>query len=566
MNGAPNREKRLAAGLLSVGLFGLFVMVWLLLKDGGRWPAVAWCGLSVAAIALLFFAVVRRYERRLADVSRQLYACLEHAFDAVYVAKGDRIVFANRGAMTLFGVSHPEDIVGHDSMDFIVPRAQEETKNHLLNLNCGGHAIQQPEVLHVRPDGSPLKCEEAWVPLRLGSECGRAVFMREITAKASVAVPEPPVLAGQAEELITGGLAHDINNMLHVINGASELASESDDIDATTRELLESILSAGKGAASLIEQVNMGGRRGPKKEMLEITNLVTGALRRLETSIDPKIQITCLFEREALYVHGDPDALSRAFCILCSKACQAMQEEGVLTISTEKIWLDESTRQEHDFLRPGYYAVLGVADTGSEPRLDVLDNPPTQVSGDRARREGENPGFASVSGIVNSHEGFVRMDRSCGTGVAIRVFLPLASEKGSELDLSGTHFGGDETILVAEDDEAVLSLTSRILRMAGYQVLEAKNGLEAITALHAAGGKVDCLVFDLIMPQMGGLEAYDKIREENPSIPVIFVSAFSEQALNIHLGLVDGVNFVRKPFERQLLLKVIRRCLDRCVA
>lgn len=566
MNGAPNREKRLAAWLFSVVIFCLFIMVGLFLKDVDRRFAVAGCGLSVAAISLLLFAVVRRYERRLADLSRQLYACLEHAFDAVYVTKGDRIVFANRGAMTLFGVSQPEDIIGHDSLDFIVPRAQEETKNHLLNLSSGGHAVVQSEVLHARPDGSSLRCEEAWVPLRLGSECGRAVFMRELPGKESVAAQEPPMPAGQAEELITGELAHDINNMLHVINGASELASESEDIDATTRELLESILNAGKGAASLIEQVNMGGRRGVKKEMLEVTNLVTGALRRLETSIDPKIQITCLFEREALYVHGDPDALNRAFCILCSKACQAMQEEGVLTISTEKIWLDESTRQEHDFLRPGYYAVLGVADTGSEPRRDVLDNPPIQMPGERSRREAENPGLASVNGIVNSHDGFVRMDRSCGKGVAIRVFLPLASEKGSELELSGTHFGGDETILVAEDDEAVLSLTSRILRMAGYQVLEAKNGLEAITALHAAGGKVDCLVFDLIMPHMGGLEAYEKIREENPSIPAIFVSAFSEQALNVNGGLVEGVNFVRKPFERQLLLKVIRRSLDPCAA
>lgn len=564
MTDTTDQTKRLAGWLAGAGLAGWLVVCGLFLKGGSGWLAITAGGLSAAAILLVLVTVARKYERRLAEMALHLRACLEQSSDAVTIEKDGDIVFANQAALSMFGLSRPEEIVGHRSMDFIAPSVRDELRTQLVRVGEQSQIVKHADVCHVRADGTQFLCDMTWLPLRVGGERLRVAFVRETREKEQ----KPSLVTGlmpvQEDVHLTGGFAHDIKNLLHVINGASELASETEDVTSSTRELLESIRKAGQGAATLMEQMNGGGvRRRMKKETLDITGLVTLALKRLESSIDPKIQITCFFSREPLFVRCEADALNLVFSILCAHACQAMADEGVLTISTERLWLDGSKLTECASLPAGSYAVMAVTETGNGEGVFASGDAEEVGVSEGESPESGSPGIPYVRDILMRLGGFVSVDQVSGSGKTVRIYLPLASEQGDDSDLPCDHFCGDETILVAEDDEAVRSLTSRILRKAGYTVLETEDGAQAIEVLHTAGDKVDGLVFDLIMPRMGGLEAYDKIKKDHPNIPVIFVSAFSEQALDVHWGLVDGVNFVRKPFKRVMLLKVLRQCLDR---
>ena len=506
-------------------------------------------------------------QRALRDSEERFRLLVHSAPDAVLVLIEGRISYMNAAAFSLFGVSSEQQMIGRDMIEIIHPRSRDEAKKRIQAVQYDKKTVKLAEADYLKADGTSVRCEVSGVPFWFEGKVGEIVFVRDVSTRTSM---QEQLRQAQREEVmrrLAGVVAHDFNNLLQVINGSAELACDALEIDHPSRPLIEQVRKAGKRASTLVERLLIiSSRHIPSMENLDFNVFVNGAIRRVERMLDPRIQINCLLSRIDLNVKGDQSTLEQLFVNLCSNARDAMPDQGALTIATEEARLDDAFCGQHTWARPGHYAVLQVSDTGNgfpQEEIEHLFDPfftTTNMKG------GDGLRLALVNSIVTQHNGFIRVESATGRGTTFRVYLPTV-QKQLEIsvmdDMDVGAESGTETILLAEDDEMVRCLTSRFLRNAGYTVLEACNGQEAVEMFKTCATKVDGVILDVLMPIMGGFEAHDQIRGLSPETPVIFASAFSEQAFNTPLALINGGNLVKKPFERRLLLRVLRKSLDK---
>ena len=508
-------------------------------------------------------------QRALRKSEERFWQFLHKVPEAVVMLKEGRVSFMSDVAVALIGAPSVESVIGKDIIEMVHPLSREAAKKRLHAVCHEKQIVKMAETEWLRFDGAPVSCEVSCLPFNFNDKDGAIVFVRDVSTRNRVQEQLRQEQRAEALGRLAGGVAHDFNNLLQVINGASELAYDAMNINHPSRELIEKIRGAGKKAALLVERLLIiGNRHRLYKEPLDITALINESLYRFEQSLNAKIQIDCMLSKNALHVNGDRSTLKQLFENLCSNACSAMQDRGVLTIATEEVVLDETSSILNARAKPGRYVVLQVSDTGPcipKEMLDHIFDPFFTTKGDQ---RGEGLGLAIVSSIVMQHNGFIRVESASGDGTTFKIYLP-AAQKHAEtheeaIVASGTR-GRGETILVAEDDAMVRALTSRILRLAGYTVLEARDGQEAVEVFQAHEKKVDGVILDVIMPRMDGFEVHERLMALAPKTPIIFVSAFSEGALNAKCALIDGVNLVQKPYDRQVLLGVLRNVLDKSV-
>lgn len=365
---------------------------------------------------------------------------------------------------------------------------------------------------------------------------------------------------------LAGGIAHDFNNMLTAIIGYSELTLRTLESDNPLRHNIEEIKKAGERSALLTHQLLAFSRRQVLQPVvLDLNEIIADTTKMLERMIGEDVHLVLALEPESGLVNVDPGQLSQIIMNLAVNARDAMPHGGRLTIETANISLEpDEARQKIDIL-PGAYVLLSVCDTGEGIDDKILQHIFEPFFTTKNIGKGTGLGLSTVYGIVKQSGGNIEVDTKVGAGTTFRIYLPRVveqSEATEVIDNSAELHCGTETILLVEDEELVRNLSREILKTCGYTVIEARNGLEALGVCENGDCKIDLLMTDVVMPQMGGCELAEKLTEKLPNLQILFTSGYTDNAMVRHNVIETGTNFIQKPFTFDALAHKIRELLD----
>ena len=369
---------------------------------------------------------------------------------------------------------------------------------------------------------------------------------------------------------LAGGVAHDFNNILTAILGYVEIAVGDlrEGMPSSTANLLESLEQIGKSAhraSSLTGQLLAFSRRQvTQPTILDLNHMLADMEKMLHRLLSENIRLVTHVQPGLGFVLADPGQLQQVIMNLCVNARDAMPDGGTLTVATAGVELDEEFVASHAEARVGPHVLLTVADTGCGMEASVAERVFEPFFTTKDPGLGTGLGLATVYGIVKQTGGHIAVSSRKGQGATFSIYLPVAEGTPQQPAATGTSVRtGTEQILVCEDDDAVRSLTARMLQSAGYTVHLAPDGRSAQEVFETHSGNTDLLIADVIMPDTNGKELAAALKRRHPSLKVLFISGYTADAIAHHGVLEKGVDFLEKPFDRSTLLRKVREVLDR---
>ena len=361
---------------------------------------------------------------------------------------------------------------------------------------------------------------------------------------------------------LAGGIAHDFNNKLMAIMGYSELAVDEIDEGNPAKDYLRKILECSISARGLTQSLLSFSRRQPVSlSPVCLNSLIKNVECLLLKTLGENISCKLILTDKDIIVLADSDKMEQLLLNLVNNAVDAMPGGGTLTIGTDVVVLDRKSASEHELDKDGAYGTITITDTGmgmdEETKMKIFEPYFTT----KERGKGTGLGLPIVYGIVKQHNGHIEIISEPNKGATFKIYLPISEMKAMKPDIDKNKKAIQsvraKTILVAEDDDGVRALVSRILERAGYHVVSAVNGDDAIEKFEACKDKIDMLLFDVMMPKKGGKDAYNCIKKLMPDIKVLFMSGYSENIVtNKEIG-DEGLTFIQKPMSANNLLKKI---------
>jgi PAS domain S-box-containing protein len=365
---------------------------------------------------------------------------------------------------------------------------------------------------------------------------------------------------------LAGGVAHDFNNLLTAIIGYSDLVlSQVDEGQTGMKEDVREIRKAADRAHGLTRQLLAFGRKQIlDPQVLNLNDVVGDMDTMLRRLIGENINVVTAYGSTLASVEADPGQLHQVIVNLVVNSRDEMADGGTLTISTENVVItDRAAVDLGAGARAGRFVSLRIRDTGLGMDAQTKEHLFEPFFTRKAVGKGTGLGLATVDGIVNQSGGFIHVESELGEGAAFTIYLPAVDEAANSipLPLPEPAGRGSETILLVEDEEVVRTLVQRMLEEAGYRVLIAANGHDALTLSGVAS--FDLVLTDVVMPHMSGSELMARL---DPHIPVLFISGYTEGLVEQHPMLDPGTNLLQKPFTAVELTRKIRELLDRAVA
>jgi PAS domain S-box-containing protein len=538
----------------------------ILLRDGSERsaeltaaPLRAGDGTIAGSVAILHDITERKEADRALRREREFSA---HAIDAVpgvffVLDRQRRFARWNRNLENLVGLSR-ERIAEIDALDRIHPEDRQQVAdmidaafaNGSADIEARGFVGQSEEVRHFYLTGRGMELDG--VAYLVG--CGVDITERK-EAEAARARLESQLLRSQRLESIgrlAGGVAHDFNNHLTVINGYCDVLLSRLAPDDPNRENLIEVRRAGERAATLTRQLLAFGRKqllSPRP--VSLNQIVSSMATMLDRLLPENIEVTTVLAPELGVAMADPGQIEQVLMNLVTNARDAMPEGGRILIETANVDLESATGERDRGISPGAYVTLTVSDTGigMDERTRALIFEPFFTTKDVGK--GTGLGLAMVYGIVSQSGGAIAVSSGPAAGSAFTVYLPrlnAEAEQASSAPVVEDSRSGRGTILLVEDQEAVRSLLARVLLASGYHVIEAASGPQALALPDLQVRSVDLLITDVVMPGMSGSELATRLTARREGLRVLFISGYAPNAV-VQQGILEpGVEFLQKPF------------------
>jgi len=364
---------------------------------------------------------------------------------------------------------------------------------------------------------------------------------------------------------LAGGAAHDFNNILQAMAGYSSMLLDRLPEHDETHEFAEEIAQGVERAAALTRQLLASSRRQIlEMEDLKLNDVVHGITKMIRRIIAEDVEVMVMEGRRLDIVHADRGQMEQVLLNLCINARDSMPEGGVLTIGTDNVVMDSEYCDAHAWASPGCYVLLSVTDTGCGMDAQTQARIFEPFFTTREVGKGTGLGLATVYGIVRQHQGMIQVYSEVETGTTFKVYLPSVEDTASTVETKVVERarGGTETVLLAEDDETLRKLAERILESAGYTVLLAADGKEALEVFEKHTADIDLFLLDVVMPKMGGKAVYNALREQRPRLRFLFSSGYSTNAIHAGFVLQEGIELIQKPYAPNALLRKVREVLD----
>jgi len=516
-----------------------------------------------------------RLHQRLRESEEHYRLVAEHAGDGIFVLnRQGRVVSANPAIERMTGVSSTAlNLEQYDWQSKVHDEDRESFASHLAAVvDCQLQGTIEYRRLdtsgavhHFEQHSSPLLSPEGHVK---GAVC--VVRDRTEYRKAEEAKQELTVQLRQAQKMeavgqLAGGVAHDFNNLLQAILGYTDLAMLKCEPGAKLCKDLERVHHAAERAMMLTRQLLAFSRRQTlDARVLDLNEVIDKLIDMIRRVIGEDIELEVLSCPDPVTIHADRSQIEQVLMNLCVNARDAMPKGGVITIETTRVELDGKDALQHEGAKQEPLVMLRMTDTGCGMDKDTLNRVFEPFFTTKGVDKGTGLGLSTVYGIVQQHQGRVEVDSQPHVGTTFRIFLPFTNRPSGQItpQASAQPPTGSETILVAEDDAAVRALVREILEEAGYTAIIAEDGEDALRLFDIHAEAVDLLLFDAVMPKLGGRAAVEKILAKCPQQRFLFASGYSDDTLHMDSALDEGLPLIRKPFGREGLLEKVREVLD----
>lgn len=371
----------------------------------------------------------------------------------------------------------------------------------------------------------------------------------------------------EAVGTLAGGIAHDFNNILNVIMGYGNMVMDRMEADSLSKEQMNEVLIAAERAATLTKRLLVFSRKQVVEvKPVNINELILSLQKMLVRIIKESIDFNLELADSPLMVLADAGQIEQVLMNLASNAKDAMPEGGRLTIGTGIQEITDEYAAAYGCGKPGMYALITVADTGQGMDEETKKKIFEPFFTTKGIGEGTGLGLAISYGIIKQHNGYIKVYSETGKGTVFKIYLPLSEEAtfpDKKTEAAVPAKGGNETILVAEDDASLRELARIILESFGYSVILAEDGEDAITKFTENRENISLVLLDMIMPKKSGKEACEAIRKISPRTKILFLSGYTMDIIMTKELTEGGFNFIHKPMSPQNLLKKVREVLDR---
>ncbi|SHM73198.1 PAS domain S-box protein [Bradyrhizobium lablabi] len=461
---------------------------------------------------------------------------------------------------TILGYA-PADMIGHSAVEFIHPDDLENTRNEMRTARRG-QSKRSFETRYIGKDGKAvsLNWSGTW------SEPVRRHFFigRDLTEKQNAEAQMRHVQKMDAIGQLTGGVAHDFNNILTVITGTIGILEEAVAGQPELVSIAKLIDEAAERGASLTKHLLAFARKQPlQPREIDVNSLVLEAAKLLHPTLGEHIEIKPILADDAWTALVDPSQLTTAVLNLALNARDAMPHGGKLALETNNVYLDENYADMHSEVTPGNYVMVAVSDTGTGIPAALLERVFDPFFTTKEVGKGTGLGLSMVFGFVKQSGGHIKIYSEEGHGTSVKMYLPRATglnQTAAEELISASVEGGHEAVLVVEDDSMVRRYVVTQIESLGYTTLEAANAADALKIIDTA--PIDLLFTDVIMPgSMNGRQLAEEALRRKPSLKILYTSGYTENAIVHHGRLDSGVLLLAKPYRKSELARMLRLAL-----
>jgi PAS domain S-box-containing protein len=551
-------EEACVVALLKEGSHQLFVQIEARADAGGQG----------CRVALIDITGRRQAEDALRESRERMYKLAQLAVDAIIMLDDSgAVTFCNSATEKMFGFPS-EEIIGKDFHRHFIPERLRDAAEHgfagFRERGAGPIIGATTEMTGLRKEGTEFPLELSVSTIQLKEKWHAIGIMRDISERKSL---ESQLLQAQKMEavgLLAGGIAHDFNNILTVIGGYGYLSETKMQENDPLRCHLREILAAAERGVNLTKSLLIFSRKhlvNPRPA--NVNEIIRNVDTFLTMVIGEDVLLAKTPAEKELMVTADSGQIEQVLINLATNARRAMPHGGTLSIACEAFTINPEFIKARGFGKPGDYALISVTDTGTGMDRETVRRIFEPFFTTRTMGKGTGLGLSIVYSLVKQHNGYIDVASEPGKGTTFRIYLPLTRDDPTPEEQ--THLPsaqrGTETILLAEDDAAVRSLTEQTLTGLGYRVISAVDGEDAVQKYSANKDSVQMLLFDVIMPNRNGKEAYDEIVKISPGVRILFMSGYTADILEAN-DFTGGAEVLAKPFSSNDLAIKVRTILD----
>ena len=508
-----------------------------------------------------------RTAEQLGEYRSKLASIIDSSEDAILSKDLNGIITSwNRGAENIYGYTAEEIVGKHISL--LTPPDRPDEISEILKKIARGESTEHYESVRVTKDGRHLNVSISVAPLRdaAGKIIGASAIARDITSQKRAESQLRQAQKMEAIGRLAGGVAHDFNNVLAIINACREFLRDRIDPAANASLYVDNIKKATERGALLTKQLLAFSRTSAvQPRILDLNERLKDISKLLRPLMGDDVEILVTSKSPTAVVEADPGQLDQIVVTLAVNARHAMPRGGKFILETGTVRFDEAFADRHQTMPAGKYVQLSASDTGvgmDEATISRIFEPffTTKEVG-----KGTGLGLATVYGIVKQSAGHILVYSEPGHGTTFKIYLPNAEHKvgtglKSEPETVGPKREGT-TILLVEDDEIMRGLTRQLLQEHGYTVFEANDGKSALEWVQSYSGPIDLLLTDVVMRRMSGPELVDHLNALRPALKVVYMSGYTGELMAEREVLQRGITLLEKPFSRTALLNTIHTAL-----
>ena len=534
---------------------------------GGRW---------VRTVVVRDLTERRQAEQALRESEARFRSIVEHSHDGIIIVDDAfKLVYVNEELCRIIDYE-PAEVVGKDFGTFVDEDDRQMAVRYYVNGQTGNRdAPSRFEIKLVRRGGEKRTVEVSSSTIR--DSKGNIQTMAQILdvtdrkrseeEKAGLAAQLQQAQKMEAVGTLASGIAHDFNNILQAISGYVQTASDSRGEIEASMEYLEKIDGAVGRASDLVRRLLTFGRRiEPVLKPMDLNQAVIQTVEMLKRTIPKMIRIEIVPAKDLSPINGDATQLQQLLLNLGANAGDAMLKGGTLTFTTENISLEKEHGVMHTQTGTGQYVQIKVSDTGQGMEPETLKHVFEPFYSTKEVGKGTGLGLSTAYGIVKNHGGEIRCETEPDRGTTFFIRLPVLKkadvQHGGEEASERKVEGGDETILVADDEKDLVEVTRQFLERYGYSVIDVSSGEEALEYYRERGDSIDLVILDLGMPGMGGLRALDRMIALDPEAKVLVATGYTADEWTRKCLEAGALGFIGKPYRFKDLLRKIRTTLD----